>query len=203
MDGIFLSLDGVDGAGKSTQVELLCNWLEKSGRATLSIRDPGGTPLGESLREILLHRHEIPLSMTSEMMLYMASRAELVQSVVRPALAEGKCVIADRYLMANIVYQGYAGGLNVEDIRRVGVVATGGLQPQLTMVLDLPVELALQRLPESKDRLESRGAAYMQRVREGFLTESKLSTTTVMIDATLPTDQVHQQILSFVQPLLA
>ncbi|MEO8271998.1 MAG: dTMP kinase, partial [Aureliella sp.] len=173
MTGLFLSLDGVDGAGKSTQVARLIAWFEARGRTVISPRDPGSTALGEALREILLHRHEISLSMTAEMLMYMASRAQLVREIIQPALADDQVVIADRYLLANVVYQGCAGGENVENIWHVGRIATGGLMPQLTFILDLSVEVALGRLSRGLDRLESRGQEYMRLVREGFLQQAQ------------------------------
>ena len=197
MPGLFISLDGVDGAGKSTQVDLLRKWFEDQDREVVSIRDPGGTKLGEALREILLHRQEISLSMTAEMLLYMASRAELVSEVIRPALAANQVVIADRFLLANVVYQGCAGGLDVDQIWQVGAIATGGLQPDLTFVLDLPVEVALQRIDRGLDRLESRGIGYMTRVRDGFLSESqRLGDQVYVVDASVSPQAIHTQLLA-------
>ena len=197
MSGLFLSLDGVDGAGKSTQVARLIAWFERQGRTVISPRDPGSTALGEALREILLHRQEIPLSMTSEMLLYMASRAQLVREVIHPALAAGQVVIADRYLLANVVYQGCAGGENVEHIWQVGSIATGGLMPQLTFILDVPVEVALGRLSRGLDRLESRGPEYMRLVRDGFLQQAqRLGDAAVIIDASQSPDEIHAAIIS-------
>jgi dTMP kinase len=167
----FVSLDGIDGGGKSTQIAWLAQWLTEQGREVLTVRDPGSTKLGEAVREILLHRQEIPLAARGEMLLYMACRAQMVEEVIRPALAAGKTVLSDRYLLANVVYQGCGGGLDVEDLWRVGEVATGGLLPDLTIVLDLPVQVALLRVGEKMDRLESRGEDYFRRVREGFLRE--------------------------------
>ncbi len=197
MSGLFLSLDGVDGAGKSTQVARLIAWFEQQGRTVISPRDPGSTALGESLREILLHRQEIPLSMTAEMLLYMASRAQLVREVIRPALSAGQVVIADRYLLANVVYQGCAGGEDVEHIWQVGSIATGGLMPQLTIILDVPVEIALGRLSRGLDRLESRGPEYMRLVREGFLQQAqRLGDAAVIIDASRSPDEIHTAIIN-------
>lgn len=198
MSGVFISLDGVDGGGKSTQVAMLCDWYTANGRSPISIRDPGGTKLGEALREILLHKQEIPLSMTSEMLLYMASRAQLVEEVIRPQLAAGNVVIADRYLLANIVYQGHAGGLDVQRLREVGRVATGGLQPDLTILLDLDIPTAVQRVGMEKDRLENRGAEYMQQVRDGFLAEIPHLSATATIDATATVEQIHAQIVAVI-----
>ncbi|MEZ6135822.1 MAG: dTMP kinase [Pirellulaceae bacterium] len=203
MSGLLISVDGLDGTGKSTQSRMLCEWLHEQGYQTISPRDPGGTLLGESLREILLHRQEIPLSMTAEMLLYMASRAQLVAEVLRPALDSGKIVVADRYLLANVVYQGSAGGLDTETIWQVGRVATQGLLPDLTVVLDIDVEAAMQRIGQTRDRMESRGIDYMQKVREGFLAQSKvLGSAAMVVDAQQTIDAVHQQITTAVKAIL-
>lgn len=202
MPGLFLSLDGVDGGGKSTQIQLLRAWFEDRGRETVVVRDPGGTRLGEALREILLHRQEIPLSMTAEMLLYMASRAQLVTEVIQPALNEGKVVLSDRFLLANIVYQGWAGGLDVEQLWLVGAIATGGLQPDLICVLDLPPEMALLRIERGLDRLESRGQQFMHSVRDGFLAQARrLGEQCCVLDATLAPEAIHQQIVQRVAQL--
>ncbi len=200
MTGPFISVDGIDGGGKSTQIKLLQAWYEDRGRKTRILRDPGGTTLGESLREILLHRQDIPLDMTSEMLLYMASRAQLVAEVVRPALDSGEVVIADRYLMANVAYQGWAGGIAPDTVWQVGLVATGGLLPDLTFLLDLPPQIGLARIQGGMDRLESRGLPYMEKVRDGFLQEAKSrDVPTHIIDAQAGVDEVHAQIVSVVE----
>src|SRR5437868_6589400 len=121
---MFFSFDGIDGVGKSTQLELFVQWLRESGRDVVSCRDPGSTELGEAIRKILLADFETPIARRSEMLLYMAARAQLVEQVIRPALARGQVVVCDRFLLANVVYQGYAGGLDVETLWNVGRVAT-------------------------------------------------------------------------------
>lgn len=200
MPGFFISLDGVDGCGKSTQIELMQAWLKSLGQQALVVRDPGGTKLGESLREILLHKQEIPLSMTAEMLLYMSSRAQLVSEVIRPAIESGTNVIADRFLIANVVYQGSAGGLAPETIWSVGEIATQGLSPDLTLLLDLDSEVAMQRVGTRRDRLESRGAEYMSKVRQGFLDESsRLGNQMEVIDASQSIQQMHEAIKRHVQ----
>ena len=120
-------LDGPDGSGKTTQAAQIADWLRGRGYEVVTCRDPGGTALGERLRPILLDRSAVPISLRAEMLLYMTSRAQLVEEVIAPALAAGKLVVSDRYLLANIVYQGTAGGLLEEEIALVGMVATGGL----------------------------------------------------------------------------
>lgn len=200
--GRFITLDGVDGGGKSTQVKLLVDWLSASGKSCRTFRDPGSTQLGEALREILLHRQEIPLAAPAEMLLYMASRAQLVTDQLRPALDECDFVIMDRYLLANVVYQGVAGGLDPKAIWQVGEVATGGLHPDLTIVLDLPIELAVTRIQRTRDRLESRGQEYFERVRRGFLQQHQnAGGRSLVIDASQPIEAVHQQILTAVHSL--
>lgn len=170
--GIFISIDGGDGTGKSTQINLLCDWLRSLGRETVLCRDPGSTGLGEAVRELLLMRHDLHIARRSEMLLYMAARAQLVDEVIRPALAAGKTVVSDRFLLANVVYQGHAGGLDADTLWQIGRVATDGLAPDLTIVLDMPSTNAAARLSRELDRMEKQGETFHARVREGFLTEA-------------------------------
>jgi dTMP kinase len=167
--GLFIALDGPDGGGKTTQAARLVDWLREQGHEVVACRDPGGTHLGDRLREILLDRATVHLSVRAEMLLYMASRAQLVEEVIRPGLEAGRLVVSDRYLLANVVYQGYAGGLPVDEVWHVGEAATGGLLPDLTLVIDVPPEVAQARVGAPRDRMEDRPDAFRQRVREGFL----------------------------------
>ena len=191
---LFISLDGLDGCGKSTQCRLLADWLGQQGQEVIQCADPGGTSVGDAIREILLgQRHDMAL--TCEALLFMASRAQLTAEVIRPALAAGRTVISDRYLLANVVYQGHAGGLNPDQLWEIGRLATDGLLPNLTVVLDLPVELALSRLTGPADRMESRSADFHTRVREGFLAEARRHPDTILIvDANQPIQKIHEQI---------
>jgi dTMP kinase len=168
--GIFISLDGLDGTGKTTQCRLLADALRQWGYPVMACADPGGTPLGEVLRELLLGR-KWQLAMACEALLFLASRAQLVADVIRPALEAGHAVVADRFTLANVVYQGHAGGLDPQLIWEAGKLATGGLEPDLTIVLDLPVETAQLRRTRAPDRFESRDGGYQGRVRAGFLAE--------------------------------
>lgn len=170
--GRFISLDGLDGSGKSSQIGRLADWLRSRGLAVTTCRDPGSTAVGDAIRAILLDRHDLHLAPTAEMLLYMAARAQLVAEVVAPALARGEWVVSDRYLLANVVYQGHAGGLDPEEIRGVGSVATGGLAPDLVVVLDVDLETSARRLDRPLDKLETRGDGYRRRVREGYLAEA-------------------------------
>jgi len=168
----FIVLEGIDGAGKSSQVEPLVAWLRERGRTVTTCRDPGATPVGDAIREILLNRADLHLAATAEMLLYMAARAQLVADVIRPSLARGEWVVSDRYLLANIVYQGHAGGLAPDAIREVGAVATTGLEPDLVLVLDVDLETAARRLARPLDKLENRGDAFRSRLRAGYLAEA-------------------------------
>ena len=200
--GRFITLDGVDGGGKSTQIQRLEQWILAGGKTCRTFRDPGSTRLGEALREILLHRQEIPLDAHAEMLLYMASRAQLVNEALRPALLECDYVITDRYLLANVVYQGSAGGLDPHLIWQVGRIATGDLAPDLTIVLDVPIEVAAGRIDRTRDRLESRGEAYFQRVRQGFLEQHHhTGGRAVVVDASQSVDDVHAEIVRAVKEL--
>ncbi len=167
--GLFLVLDGPDGGGKTTQAARLAEWLRGLGREVVTCRDPGGTPLGDRLRSLLLERGSVAVSMRAEMFLFMAARAQLVDEVIAPALAAGRVVVSDRYLLANIVYQGSAGGLLEEEIALVGMVATAGLMPDLTIVLDITPEAARARVGPARDRIEERPTFYHERVRAGYL----------------------------------
>src|SRR5437868_3346914 len=137
---VFLSLDGLDGTGKSTQCRLLVDWLAGQKLPVTACTDPGGTAIGQELRELVLFGKEHRIATTTEAFLFMASRAQLVEEVIRPALDRGEIVISDRFTLANVVYQGHAGGMNPKDLWAVGAIATGGLEPDLTLVFDLPLD---------------------------------------------------------------
>jgi dTMP kinase len=201
--GLFFTFDGIDGAGKSTQITAFVDWLTGQGYRVLRCRDPGSTELGEAIREILLGA-SFPISNRAEMLLYMASRAQLVKEVIRPALAAGTTVISDRFLLANVAYQGATGNLAPETIWSVGRVATNGLQPDMTFVLDLPVSTAIDRLPPRRDRMEQRGQAYFEAVRQGFLQQAgALGNRAHIVDATLPIEHVQEEIRRLAQSLVA
>jgi len=168
----FIVLEGIDGAGKSSQMEPLVAWLHGRGCTVTTCRDPGATPVGDAIRAILLDRHDLQLAATAEMLLYMAARAQLVADVIQPRLARGEWVVSDRYLLANIVYQGHGGGLDPDTIRQVGAVATAGLEPDLVLVLDVDLDTAARRLARPLDKLENRGDAFRSRLRAGYLAEA-------------------------------
>ncbi len=201
--GLFISLDGLDGTGKSTQCRLLADWLRARGLGVTECTDPGGTPIGDAIRGLLLDRRR-EMTLPCEAFLFMASRAQLTTAVIRPALEAGQAVVADRYLLANLVYQGHAGGLDPELLYEIGRLSTGGLEPDLTVVLDLPVELAQARRQGPADRVESRPAGYQARVREGFLAEARRRHEKIrVIDASAPIATVHERICQEVSRVMA
>jgi len=190
----FLSLDGLDGTGKSTQCRLLADWLRAGGHAVTTCIDPGGTPLGTQLRSLVLH-HRSDIDRTCEALLFMASRAQLLAEVIRPALASEQIVISDRFLLANVVYQGHAGGLNVEQLWEVGRFAAGGVEPDLTIVFDLSPEQAARRRGRPADRIEDRDVEYHERLRQGFLAEARRRPDRIrVVDAAPPVELVQEAI---------
>ena len=201
----FFSFDGIDGVGKTTQLQQFCQWLTDQGREPVVCRDPGSTPLGEKVRSILLDSDEsTAIGPRAEMLLYMAARAQMVDEVIRPALAAGRTVVSDRYLLANIVYQGHGDGLEPQAIRRIGTVATDGVAPNCTFLLDMDPAAALARVARSLDRVERRGVGYRERLRAGFLAEAKAAGPSVhVIDASRSVEAVQGEIRRIAAKTLA
>jgi dTMP kinase len=203
--GLFLALEGADGTGKSTQCRLLAEWLRSRGREVVTCAEPGGTGLGKVLRELLLaQRHSV--GPWSEALLFMASRAQLVAEVIEPALRASQVVVCDRFLLSTVVYQGHAGGLDPRDLWEVGR-KTAQIEPDLTLVLDLPVEISLQRRRQradaAADRFESRPLEYQTRVRDGYCVEAARDPDRIwLIDATPDLAAVHDAIRRAVELLL-
>lgn len=192
---MFFSLDGLDGAGKTTQIELFCQWLIEQKRDVLRCHDPGSTAAGDAIRDILLSGRIAPIGRRAEMLLYMAARAQLVDEVIAPALAAGRTVVSDRYLLANVVYQGHAGGLDVPTLWQIGGVATNHLEPDLTVVLDMAPEAARARINRPLDRMELNDDAFFAALREGFRREAvRRPERIVMVDAARSIDEIQRDI---------
>jgi dTMP kinase len=168
LKGKFITFEGSEGCGKSTQSKLLYEYLKSKGHKVVYLREPGGTRISEKIREILLapENHIAPLA---ETLLYMAARAQIVEEIVKPAVLKGKLVICDRFLDSTIAYQGYGLGININMIKSIGNFVTRGMQPGLTILLDLPVQEGLKCRKFSKDRIEKRSYLYHLRVRRGYL----------------------------------
>ncbi len=201
---MFITLDGVDGGGKSTQIKLLVDWLAARGLKVTICRDPGSTPLGERVRDILLHGGpELPIDRRAEMLLYMAARAQLVEQIIRPALAAGEVVVSDRFLLANVVYQAHAGGLDPAEVWQIGAAAIAGISPDCTLLLDVDSATADARMQRAHDRMEQQGADFRRRLRAGFLLEAERDPKRIhVIDANRSVDEVHVAIREIVEPLL-
>jgi dTMP kinase len=199
----FISLDGPDGTGKSTQHGLLVDWLAAQKIPVTACTDPGGTALGQQLRQLVLFGREHHIALPAEAFLFMASRAQLVAEVIRPALERGEVVVSDRFTLANVVYQGHAGGLDPRELWAVGRVATGGLDPDLTLVFDADLDVALSRRTRAADRLEERAREYQEAVRRGFLYEAGMRPGPCqIIDATPDPAAVQQTVRAKVTRLL-
>ena len=174
MSGLFLSFEGGEASGKSVQAKRLAERLVAAGREVVAVREPGSTPVGERVRDIVLHAQEIPLGANAQALLYSTARAQLVRDVIRPALAAGKIVIVDRFYDSTLAYQGYGHGADLTQLRAVTDFAVGDTRPDRTLLLDLPVDAAEQRAATRKpgrawDRFEAEARAFHERVREGYL----------------------------------
>lgn len=201
---LFLSFEGVDGAGKSTQLELLLEYLKGKRIDFIFTREPGGTPLGEQIREILLDPKNAGMSIITEALLFAAIRTEHVNRVIRPALEAGKVVICDRFVDSSLVYQGLAGGLPLDFVQQINEMATGALKPHRTIVLDIDPNLALQRKsPGMEDRIEQKSLRYHQLVREGYQELAKAEPRRIkIVDASGSVDEVQRQIRTLVDEVL-
>jgi dTMP kinase len=174
VNGIFLSFEGGEASGKSVQANRLAERLRAEGRDVVSVREPGSTPVGERVRDIVLHAQDIPLAPNAQALLYSTARAQLVRDVIRPALAQGKVVVVDRFFDSTLAYQGYGHGADLDQLRAVTAFAVGDLRPDRTFLLDLPVEAAEGRAATRKpgrawDRFEAEARAFHERVRAGYL----------------------------------
>ena len=204
--GIFITFEGTDGAGKTTQIERLTADLRQTGYDVCLTREPGGTPISEQIREMLLNPDHSEMAATTELLLYAASRAQHVSEVIKPALEAGKVVISSRFADATVVYQGYGRGLDLERIHHLNRIATDGVTPDVTFVLDLPVEIGLQRVQNSRgglDRLEREKIEFHRRLREGYEIIAKQEPERLkIIDAQVSPEQVYTQIQKAIQPFL-
>jgi dTMP kinase len=203
--GVFITLEGGDGAGKTTQAELLQDWLSAHGRSVVRTREPGGTEVGVEVREIVLH-HRGETAPRAEALLYAADRAHHVATVVRPALARGDVVIQDRYIDSSVAYQGAGRVLDPDAVRSISEWATEELRPDLTILLDLDADAARGRLDEARtryDRLEAEASEFHGRVRDAYLAIAAAEPERfLVVDATLPVDEIARAIRDRVGPLL-
>lgn len=196
--GLFITFEGGDGCGKTTQIKLLDEYLRNKGYKTLLTREPGSKGLGVKLREILLN-YDGEVSPTCESFLFLADRAQHVDCIIKPAIDEGVIVLCDRHTDSTVAYQGYGRGLDLAQINMLNKIATGGLKPDLTIVLDVDVETSQARVGQEKDRMESAGIEFFKRVRQGFLEIAKQEPERVkVIDSKQSIQEIHTKILELV-----
>ena len=191
--GLFISMEGPDGSGKSTQIELLKQYFEETGKEVIITREPGGNRISEAIREIILNKDFTEMSPTTEMLLYASARAQLISEVIAPAIDSGKMVISDRFVDSSLVYQGLARGLGVENVYEVNKHAIGDYMPDITFMFDLPAEVGLSRKKDQKelDRMELEGLEFHKKVAEGYREMAqRFPERITVIDATLPVDNI-------------
>jgi dTMP kinase len=208
MPGLFITFEGPEGSGKSTQIRLLREALTQRGLAVVATREPGGTRIGNAIRSLLLDPAHTEMSPRAETLLFQAARAQIVDEVIRPALAAGEVVLCDRYADSTLAYQGYGHGQALTSLQQLGDYATGGLTPTLTIYLDIDVLAGLERkragAADEWNRMENHALAFHQRVRAGYLTlASAAPARWLIIDAAQPIAAIHAQILARVTELVA
>lgn len=172
MTGLFITFEGADGCGKTTQLKLLAEFLTSTGKEVLITREPGGKGLGEKVREILLN-YQGDVSDKAEAFLFLADRAQNIDIIVKPAVEAGKIVLCDRHTDSTIAYQGYGRGVDISRLNTLNELATGGFKPDLTFVFDIDVETSMARVGKNKDRMESAGNEFHEKVRKGYLEIAK------------------------------
>jgi len=209
---LFITFEGIEGSGKSTQMSLLKSYLEKNGRSVLSLREPGGTALGESVRSMLLTVGDEEISPASELFLYEACRAQLVANVIRPALTEGRIVLCDRFIDSTLAYQGHGRGIDFAHIRSMNETASYGLKPDITFFLDIEAEAGLKRAwsridnseekdGEKEDRFEREAIGFHERVRAGFLEIAACEQRVRAIDGRGEIHSIHLEICAIIDKM--
>ena len=199
--GLFITFEGADGCGKTTQIKLLDEYLRARGKSTLLTREPGAKGLGVKLREILLN-YEGPVSPNCESFLFLADRAQHIDCIIKPALEEGKIVLCDRHTDSTVAYQGYGRGLDIKQINMLNNIAVNGIKPDLTMVFDIDIQTSLSRVGNDKDRMESAGIEFFNRVRNGYLEIAEKEPERVkIINASDTIDNIHKKVVELVEKL--
>lgn len=205
MQGIFISMEGPDGSGKTTQIDLLRKYLEHIGYEILVTREPGGTAISEAIRKIILNTEYTQMSYMTEALLYASARAQLVSEVIAPALESGKAVISDRFVDSSAVYQGMARGLGVENVYKINAFAIQGIMPDLTIHLDLPAATGLSRAKgrDALDRMELESIEFHERVAQGYRDLAALAPDRIRtVDAAQSIEEIHLTIVGYVKGIL-
>ena len=199
---LFITFEGADGCGKTTQIELINKYLQEKGYKTLVTREPGAKGLGEKLREILLN-YEGEVSPNCESFLFLADRAQHVDCIIKPALKNNTIVLCDRHTDSTIAYQGYGRQLNIQEIKKLNDIAVNGLKPDLTIVFDIDVETSMQRVGKTKDRMESAGMEFFNRVRNGYLAIAQEEPNRVKVINSADTiENIHTKVVELVEEVI-
>ena len=200
--GLFITFEGADGCGKSTQLNLLAEYLKNKGYEVLITREPGAKGLGEKVREILLN-YDGEVSDRCESFLFLADRAQHIDMIINPAIEKGIIVLCDRHTDSSVAYQGYGRGLDIERIKMLNNLATNGRTPDLTLVFDVDVETSMARVGNEKDRMESAGTEFFNKVREGYLEIAKQEPKRVkVLDAKKSVNDIHNEVIKLIEELL-
>ena len=199
--GLFITFEGVDGCGKTTQMKILSEYLKEKNYEVLLTREPGAKGLGERIREILLH-YDGEVSSKAESFLFLADRAQHIDTIINPAVEQGKIVLCDRHTDSTIAYQGYGRNIDIERLKYLNNLATGSRKPDLTFVFDIDIETSMSRVGKEKDRMESAGKEFFNKVRSGYLEIAKLEPDRVkVIDATRAIDEIAEDVKRIVENL--
>lgn len=199
--GLFITFEGADGCGKTTQLMLLAKYLKAQGREIVVTREPGARGLGEKIREILLN-YDGEVSSRAEAFMFLADRAQHIDVIVNPAIKSGKIVLCDRHTDSSIAYQGYGRRLDINEIKRLNSIATNGKKPDMTLIFDIDVETSMARVGDTKDRMESAGIEFFNRVRNGYLEIAKQEPNRVkVLDASKSIEEIHKNVIALYEKL--
>lgn len=199
--GLFITFEGADGCGKTTQLMLLAKYLKAQGREVVVTREPGARGLGEKIREILLN-YDGEVSSRAEAFMFLADRAQHIDVIVNPAIKSGKIVLCDRHTDSSVAYQGYGRRLDIDEIKRLNSIATNGKKPDMTLIFDIDVEASMARVGDTKDRMESAGIEFFNRVRNGYLEIAKQEPNRVkVLDASKSIEEIHKNVIALYEKL--
>ena len=199
--GLFITFEGADGSGKTTQLNKVKSFLEQNGYNTIVTREPGALKLGQKIRDILLHSEE-KVSDKCEMFLFLADRAQHVETLIKPSIEQGEIVLCDRYTDSTIAYQGYARGQDINLLNNLNNIAINGTVPDLTILFDVSTEIAQERIGNEKDRMEAAGIDFFNRVRNGYLEIAKQEPDRVkIINASDTIDNIHKKVVELVEKI--
>lgn len=199
--GLFITFEGADGCGKTTQLMLLAKYLKAQGHEVVVTREPGARGLGEKIREILLN-YDGEVSSRAEAFMFLADRAQHIDVIVNPAIKSGKIVLCDRHTDSSVAYQGYGRRLDIDEIKRLNSIATNGKKPDMTLIFDIDVETSMARVGDTKDRMESAGIEFFNRVRNGYLEIAKQEPNRVkVLDASKSIEEIHKNVIALYEKL--